>query len=56
VGMTQRDAYGSVPRRRVMKLSGHDCKVFVEALLRPARPNKRLRQAASRYKSIAGIQ
>jgi uncharacterized protein (DUF1778 family) len=39
-----------IREREVLKLSGHDRRVFVEVLLRPRRPNKRLRQAARRYK------
>ena len=45
----------TVREHEVLTLSGQDRQVFVNALLRPARPNKRLRQAARRYKSIAGI-
>jgi uncharacterized protein (DUF1778 family) len=51
----QEVAARTVREHAVLTLSGHDRQVFVEALLRPARPNKRLRQAARRYKSITGI-
>jgi uncharacterized protein (DUF1778 family) len=34
----------------VLTLSGRDRELFVNALLRPAAPNWRLRQAAGRYK------
>ena len=46
------------PYRRehdVLTLSGRDRRFFVEALLKPNPPNKSLRQAAKRYKSITGI-
>jgi uncharacterized protein (DUF1778 family) len=39
----------------VLTLSGRDRQAFVEALLKPNPPNKSLRQAAKRYKSITGI-
>ena len=51
----QEVAARTVREHAVLTLSGHDRQVFVDALLRPARPNKRLRQAARRYKSITGI-
>jgi uncharacterized protein (DUF1778 family) len=39
----------------VLKLSGRDREVFVEALLKPNPPNKRLRQAARRYQRLCGV-
>ena len=45
----------TVREHEVLTLSGRDRQVFAEALLKPNPPNKRLRQAARRYKSITGI-
>jgi len=44
----------TVTQHEVLTLRGHDREVFLDALLRPARPNKTLRQAANRYKIITG--
>ncbi len=51
----QEVAARTVREHAVLKLSGRDRQVFVEALLKPNPPNKRLRQAAGRYKTITGI-
>lgn len=39
----------------VLTLSRHDRQVFVNALLKPGSPNKRLRLAARQYKRISGL-
>jgi uncharacterized protein (DUF1778 family) len=54
VSSAQEVATRTVRDHEVLRLSAHDRQAFVEALLGPARPNKRLRQAARRYKSITG--
>lgn len=55
VSSAQEVAARTVREHEVVTLSGRDRQVFVEALLKPSPPNKRLRQAAGRYKSIARI-
>ena len=54
VSSAQELAARTVREHEVLTLSGQDREIFVEALLRPPSPNKRLRQAANRYKNIAG--
>ena len=54
VSSAQEVAARTVREHEVLTLSGLDRQVFVDALLKPAAPNKRLRQAARRYKSISG--
>jgi uncharacterized protein (DUF1778 family) len=44
----------TVREHEVLTLSGLDRQVFVDALLKPKPPGKRLRQAARRYRSITG--
>jgi uncharacterized protein (DUF1778 family) len=39
--------------RRVMQLSAEDTRVFVSALLKPPKPNAKLRRAAERYRKTA---
>ena len=55
VSSAQEVAARTVRENEVLTLSGRDRQVFVEALLKPISPNKRLRQAASRYKSVSGL-
>ncbi|MBZ5617679.1 MAG: DUF1778 domain-containing protein [Acidobacteriia bacterium] len=55
VSSAQEVAARTVREHEVLTLSGRDRQVFVAALLRPNPPNKRLRQAARRYRSITGI-
>jgi uncharacterized protein (DUF1778 family) len=55
VSSAQEVAARTVKEHEVLTLSGHDRQVFLDALLKPIRPNSRLRQAARRYNSITGI-
>ena len=55
VSSAQEVAARTVREHDVLTLSGRDRRFFVEALLKPSPPNKRLRQAARRYKGITGI-
>jgi uncharacterized protein (DUF1778 family) len=55
VSSAQEVAARTVREHAVLTLSGHDRQIFVEALLKPTPPNKRLRQAARRYRSTTGI-
>jgi uncharacterized protein (DUF1778 family) len=50
VSSAQEIAARTVREREVLTLSGRDRKVFLDALLNPPPPSKRLRQAARRYK------
>ncbi len=54
VSSAQEVAARTVREHEVLALSGRDRHVFVEALLRPNPPSKRLRKAARRYRSITG--
>jgi len=54
VSSAQEVAARTVREHEVLTLSGRDRDVFVDALLKPTSPNRRLRQATRRYKSIAG--
>jgi uncharacterized protein (DUF1778 family) len=54
VSSAQEVAARTVREHEVLTLSGHDRQIFLDALLKPNPPNKRLRQAAKRYKSISG--
>jgi uncharacterized protein (DUF1778 family) len=55
VSCAQEVATRAVREHEVLALSGRDRRVFVDALLKPNPPNKRLRQAARRYRNITGI-
>jgi len=46
----QEVAARTVREHDVLTLSGQDRQLFVDALLQPAAPSRRLRRAASRYK------
>ena len=54
VSSAQEVAARTVREHQVLTLSGRDREIFVEALLKPPSPNKRLREAANRYKNISG--
>jgi uncharacterized protein (DUF1778 family) len=45
----------TVREHEVLTLRGRDRQVFINALLKPMSPNRRLRQAVGRYKKISGI-
>jgi uncharacterized protein (DUF1778 family) len=51
----QEAAARTVREHEVLTLGSRDRQVFVDALLRPMPPSKRLRKAARRYKSTTGI-
>jgi uncharacterized protein (DUF1778 family) len=53
VSSVQEVAARTVREREVLALSGLDRQAFLDALLNPPPPSKRLRQAASRYKRIS---
>lgn len=55
VSSAQEVAARTVREHEVLTLSGLDRQVFVNALLKPIAPNKRLRQAAGRYKRVSGF-
>lgn len=55
VSSAQEVAARTVREHELLTLSGHDRQIFLDALLRPNPLNKRLRQAAKRYKSITGV-
>jgi uncharacterized protein (DUF1778 family) len=55
VSSAQEVAARAIREHEVLALSGRDRRVFVDALLKPNPPNKRLRQAARRYRTITGI-
>lgn len=40
--------------RYMLKLTAKDREVFVHALLKPAKPNAKLRRAVKRYKKLIG--
>lgn len=48
----QEAALRTVREHEILSLSGSDRQVFLDTLLHPPAPNKRLRQAAERYKRI----
>ena len=45
----------TVREHEVLTLRGRDRQVFIDALLKPMSPNKRLHQAVGRYKKISAI-
>jgi uncharacterized protein (DUF1778 family) len=53
IGSVQEAAARTVREREVLTLSGRDRQVFLDALLNPPSPSKRLRQAAKRYNRIS---
>ena len=55
VSSAQEIAARTVREHAVLALSGRDRQVFADALLKPTSPNKRLLQAARRYKRLSGI-
>jgi uncharacterized protein (DUF1778 family) len=48
----QEAAHNTLKRHEVVLLSARDQKIFVNALLNPRAPSKRLRAAAERYKKL----
>jgi uncharacterized protein (DUF1778 family) len=52
VSSAQEIATRTVREHDVLTLSGGDRQVFVDALLKPVSPSRRLRQAARRYKGV----
>jgi uncharacterized protein (DUF1778 family) len=55
VSSAQEAAARTVREQEVLTLSARDRQVFVNALLKPKPPGKRLRKAAKRYRSLTGI-
>ena len=55
VSSAQEVAARTVREHEVLTLSGLDRQVFIDALLKPISPSKRLRQAARRYKRVSGL-
>jgi uncharacterized protein (DUF1778 family) len=56
VSSVQEVACRTVREHQVLTLNGRDRQVFVDALLKPMPPNKRLRHAAKRYRSeVRGV-
>jgi uncharacterized protein (DUF1778 family) len=55
VSSAQEIAARTLREHEILTLSGLDRQVFVDALLKPISPNKKLRQAAKRYKRVAGL-
>jgi uncharacterized protein (DUF1778 family) len=53
IGSVQEAAARTVREREVLTLSARDRQAFLEALLNPPAPSKRLREAARRYKRIS---
>jgi uncharacterized protein (DUF1778 family) len=54
VSSAQEVAARTIREQEVLTLSARDRQVFVNSLLKPNPPNKRLRKAAKRYKSLTG--
>ena len=54
VSSAQDAAARTVREHAVLTLSGRDRQVFVDAILKPAPPSRRLRQAARRYRNTTG--
>jgi uncharacterized protein (DUF1778 family) len=50
----QAAATEAISRHQVLKLSGEDQRLFVEALLNPPTPNKALRVAVAHYRGSQG--
>jgi uncharacterized protein (DUF1778 family) len=55
VSSAQEVAARTVREQEVLTLSARDRQVFVNALLKPKPPGKRLRKAVKRYKRLTGI-
>lgn len=53
IGSVQEAAVRAVREREVLTLSALDRQVFLEALLNPPAPSRRLRQAARRYMRLS---
>ncbi|HMC59862.1 MAG TPA: DUF1778 domain-containing protein [Candidatus Solibacter sp.] len=54
VSSVQEVAARTIREHEVLTLSGRDRQIFLDALLKPPSPGKRLRQAASRYNRASG--
>lgn len=52
VRSTQEAAQEAIREHELMSLTARDTKAFVDALMKPPAPGKRLKQAAARYKSL----
>lgn len=52
ISSVQEVAARTVREHEVLTLSGRDRQVFIDALLKPPAPSRRLRQAARRYRRI----
>ena len=55
VSSAQEVASRTVRELSVLTLIGRDRQVFVNSLLKPVPPNKRLLQAARRYRRVSGL-
>lgn len=55
VSRAQEVAARTVREYEVLTLSSRDRRVFMDALLKPHPPSKRLRKAAERYKRLTGM-
>jgi uncharacterized protein (DUF1778 family) len=55
VSSAQEIAIRTVREHELLTLSGRDRRTFLEAILNPPSPNKRLREAARRYKNVSGF-
>jgi uncharacterized protein (DUF1778 family) len=54
VSSVQEVAARTIREHEVLTVSGRDRQIFLDALLKPPAPGKRLRQAASRYNRASG--
>ena len=52
VRSTQEAAQEAIREHELMSLTARDTKAFVDALMKPPAPAKRLKQAAARYNSL----
>ena len=55
VSSAQEVAMRTVREHELLTVSGRDRQAFLDALLTPPSPNKRLREAARRYKKVSGF-
>lgn len=54
VDSAQQNAARVIADHKLLALSARDSAAFVQALLKPAAPTKRLRRAAKRYEEVMG--
>jgi uncharacterized protein (DUF1778 family) len=52
VSSAQAAALETIERHAVIKLTAHDSRVFIQALMHPPAPNERLRAAARRHRDL----